>query len=987
MTQYVINIGAIPNDGTGDPLRTAFNETNLNFNQVFAAGPVLSNVRIANNSILTTTTNGNLILAPNGTGVVQSNVHIVPNTGNLRNLGSALQRWNTVYTQYVDVSGPTTFGQLTVTGNLTVNGNIIQIGNLVTDAKTIQLANTAGTANAANGSGITVGANDNIATFLYTSGANRWNTNIGLQVAGLANVASLSVNQTANDWFIGGNSIRAPSGANWTSNPEFLDEYITSANNGYIDVQSILSGNTAAALHLEHGLAQIIANSGTSQIWSFDSNGNITLPGNTSSINYANGNPYGGSSYGNANVATLLAAFGSNTISTAGNITSNGVANVNVLRVNQTANAWFIAGNTITAPSGATWNSNAISKDEYITSALDGYINLTSRYANGNTASQVHLEHGLAQIVVDNGSEYIWAFDNTGNLTLPSNGSLNINGGDIVQSAGNDLRVIANNDNIAGSSLLMSPGDTLTRLQQWSGQDSNTFTAADWTTGTYTTEGGGSIGAVQFTNAANIINFVNSLNGTGQIFFSVNGGPQLVYDGASSGDGAITFYTPTLPETDPTTVTTFDYYYSYKSGFEIDYDSRELNIYANDADINLETTGQRDIGLNSDRDMTMYGNGDVSITNYSSTNGVYITSNADVASKQWEFDETGNLILPAGGVVYETGIPGGTLTGSTIALKPQGGIDADQQLLVYPTAANVDANHLHLTSGNLYNTELFLGNDDLYVKLANTGNVVINSNDNLGNIAQWTFGANGNLTVPGGIVGSGASPAPYLSGFSSVSAITLSASGNVVATGNVTGGNLITSGSGGDITMSGGNITGANVISAIGNISGNNISIVGEVGANTINATGEITSFANIVVAPGGFFQGDGSQLSNVATQVNSSWTLTAGTNTVSLTVPLNGTYSMWVRGNIPNGIVVWTATVTVTNNNVPAIGQQFAWYYPAPGNALVLTSIPAQIIGTANTISNSTPAVGTTTNVFEFTIDNNSGNSAVVNYGYTKIG
>ena len=94
----------------------------------------------------------------------------------------------------------------------------------------------------------------------------------------------------------------------------------------------------------------------------------------------------------------------------------------------------------------------------------------------------------------------------------------------------------------------------------------------------------------------------------------------------------------------------------------------------------------------------------------------------------------------------------------------------------------------------------------------------------------------------------------------------------------------------------------------------------------------------------------------------------------------------MWVLGNIPNGIVVWNATATVTNNNVPAIGQQFSWYYPAPGNALVLTSIPAQIIGTAGTISNATPVVGTTSNVFEFTIDNNSGNSQVINYGYTKI-
>ena len=97
MTQYVINIGALPNDGTGDPLRTAFNETNLNFNQIFTAGPVLSNVQIANNTILTTNTNGNLVLAPNGIGVVQSNVSIVPNASNIRNLGSNAQRWSSWY--------------------------------------------------------------------------------------------------------------------------------------------------------------------------------------------------------------------------------------------------------------------------------------------------------------------------------------------------------------------------------------------------------------------------------------------------------------------------------------------------------------------------------------------------------------------------------------------------------------------------------------------------------------------------------------------------------------------------------------------------------------------------------------------------------------------------------------------------------------------------------------------------------------------------
>jgi hypothetical protein len=122
-------------------------------------------------------------------------------------------------------------------------------------------------------------------------------------------------------------------------------------------------------------------------------------------------------------------------------------------------------------------------------------------------------------------------------------------------------------------------------------------------------------------------------------------------------------------------------------------------------------------------------------------------------------------------------------------------------------------------------------------------------------------------------------------------------------------------------------------------------------------------------------------------TPVTGSWTLAPGANTVSFTVPAGNTYTMWVNGNIPNGIVVWNATVTVTNNNVPVIGQQFSWYYPSPGNALVLTSIPAQIIGTANTISNATPSVGNNTNVFEFGITNNSGESQIVNYGWTQIG
>ena len=123
---------------------------------------------------------------------------------------------------------------------------------------------------------------------------------------------------------------------------------------------------------------------------------------------------------------------------------------------------------------------------------------------------------------------------------------------------------------------------------------------------------------------------------------------------------------------------------------------------------------------------------------------------------------------------------------------------------------------------------------------------------------------------------------------------------------------------------------------------------------------------------------------SNVPAKTTGSWTLATGSNTVSITIPNPGTYSIWVNGNIPNGIVTYTATVVITNNNVPVLGMQYGWYYLA-GNALVLTAMPAQIVGTTGSISTATYST-TTANVFTFGITNNSGSSQSVSWGYTKL-
>jgi hypothetical protein len=117
---------------------------------------------------------------------------------------------------------------------------------------------------------------------------------------------------------------------------------------------------------------------------------------------------------------------------------------------------------------------------------------------------------------------------------------------------------------------------------------------------------------------------------------------------------------------------------------------------------------------------------------------------------------------------------------------------------------------------------------------------------------------------------------------------------------------------------------------------------------------------------------------------VTGNWVLSTGANTVSFTVTAGQSYVMWVNGNIPNGIINWNATVTLSNSNVPVIGVQYGWYYLA-GNALALTSIPSQIVGTAGSISTSASAVSNS-NTFTFGITNNSGTSQTVYYGYTKV-
>jgi hypothetical protein len=383
--QINIDIGAAANDGTGDPLRTAFNYVNLNFANVWATGLPNSNVQFNNNRILTVNTNANLVLAPNGTGVVQSNVSIVPNTDRVHNLGSSAKKWDSIYANYLNLSNLDINADLTVGGNLIVEGDTIQIGNIVTDTKTIQLANTAGTGNLANGSGITVGANDNIATLLYNSNSNVWATNIGISAVG---------NITAPYFFGNGSQ---------------LTGITTYANaNAVAYGQSGWAGNIIPAGNNVYNLGNI-----TNQ-WNDLYLSNATI--------FMNGVPIG-LTFGN-----ILTVNGNDVVTT----NANGTVDLANLAIDNN-NIFNTQGQGV-----------VISNFSFIDEAETAYVQIPA----GNSASDLSIVQTqgnvrLAANTVD------WTFDTSGNLTLPVNGSIVLDGGDgVIGPVSDDMVISWDNEEI-----------------------------------------------------------------------------------------------------------------------------------------------------------------------------------------------------------------------------------------------------------------------------------------------------------------------------------------------------------------------------------------------------------------------------------------------------------------------------------------------------------------------------------------------------------
>ena len=75
MARQNINIGSSANDGTGDPLRTAFDKINDNFVELYGTDNDINtldaNLDVNTFAITTGVTNGDITVTPNGTGSIK----------------------------------------------------------------------------------------------------------------------------------------------------------------------------------------------------------------------------------------------------------------------------------------------------------------------------------------------------------------------------------------------------------------------------------------------------------------------------------------------------------------------------------------------------------------------------------------------------------------------------------------------------------------------------------------------------------------------------------------------------------------------------------------------------------------------------------------------------------------------------------------------------------------------------------------------------
>jgi len=206
MAQITLNVGSNANDGTGQTLRSAMQDVNTMFTELYASPLFADGISISGNNISANRTNDDLVLSPSGTGsvvmpklIVDSNISITDNeittTQSNSDLVLSASGSGSVVINSADINGGNidntviggttpvagTFTTLTVNGSMTMDGVTIADNTISANASNSDLELTGNGTGTVSLSGFKFPTSDGTANqLLKTDG----NSNLGFATAG-----------------------------------------------------------------------------------------------------------------------------------------------------------------------------------------------------------------------------------------------------------------------------------------------------------------------------------------------------------------------------------------------------------------------------------------------------------------------------------------------------------------------------------------------------------------------------------------------------------------------------------------------------------------------------------------------------------------------------------------------------------------------------------------------------------------------------------
>jgi len=413
MAQQIIDVGAVPNDGEGDPIRTAFIKTNDNFTELFAGGASTniangtSNVNVEASANVTVGVAGNTITTFATTGLYTNG--IISASGNV-------QAGNVRTTGLVSASGNVFSGSaLRTTGVISASGNIITAGYFV--------GNFFGNV---TGNFVVPGSNTQV---IFNSSGNAQATAGFTFDSDTNTVATTGVVSAIGN--IDGGNIQTTGLITATGN------IISSAN---ISAGNVLVSGLISATSTVTSAANITG-------------GNVLTGGRVSATGNVTGNYILGNGsqltglpelYGNSNVSNFLAAFGTNAISTTGNVTSGNifVSGITSIAGNIQANYFFGNGSQLTGVQ--------VGPSTHI---VNGTSNVAIVSSGGNVTANVN---GTSNVVVlaSTGQYITGLISASGNIVSSGNiagGNLSASGSFTVNSADGATAIVNGGSNAVGN--------------------------------------------------------------------------------------------------------------------------------------------------------------------------------------------------------------------------------------------------------------------------------------------------------------------------------------------------------------------------------------------------------------------------------------------------------------------------------------------------------------------------------------------------------